>query len=545
MIPERFIQEKKKNSAARSNLCVAYIRVSTDDQKYNESLDTQRDSIQKYADQNGLIIDKWFIDDGASAKTVKKRDGIKDLLYHCARNKGKYGYVLLYKLQRLSRNSVTWAADFKLTIMALGIGVRSATEHIDETPTGRFLEVLLVANGQLDNDIKSGIVKDNMSSIAKQGWWQGGPPPGYRTIQIKINPKKTHTTLVKNKYANAVRELCKAYSTGQYTRADIARMSREKESLVKNSQDGFLNDTAVNRLLSQPAIAGYICNKHTDWEPYEGKHINDAIIGLDLFEKIQKIIEIQSKSANRFGKPKLMNNSLYPLKHTLLCYNCGNDLRASAPKSGGGKYSPRYHCPRQSCKGVVKSVKADVVHERFAQLLEDITASDGVLKGFKEILKRLSLSQLDNINGRLKGQRDALTELDNERLRTLRSATNEQITSEEKDEILTNIIADKTRVQDSIDELEKLQRISQSTIEYTLNFMNNVKKLWIDADSDLKQKFQKMIFPEGLTFDSQTLNFGTNKISLLYRYIINKKDLSESEKSRLVIPRGIEPLCPG
>ena len=62
---------------------------------------------------------------------------------------------------------------------------------------------------------------------------------------------------------------------------------------------------------------------------------------------------------------------------------------------------------------------------------------------------------------------------------------------------------------------------------------------------DLKIRFQKMIFPEGLTFDTSTVTFGTSTISPLYRYAPNKNDLSMKDKSSLVTSRGIEPLLPG
>ena len=64
--------------------------------------------------------------------------------------------------------------------------------------------------------------------------------------------------------------------------------------------------------------------------------------------------------------------------------------------------------------------------------------------------------------------------------------------------------------------------------------MHDVKRLWLNADPDLKIRFQEMIFPEGLTFDTSTLTFGTETISPLYRYAPNKKDLSAKEKSLLV-----------
>lgn len=79
----------------------------------------------------------------------------------------------------------------------------------------------------------------------------------------------------------------------------------------------------------------------------------------------------------------------------------------------------------------------------------------------------------------------------------------------------------------------------QSSVEYALNFMNDVKKLWLDADPDLKLRFQKMIFPDGITLNTTTHVFGTQTISPLYRYAPTKKDLSAKEKSLLVSSIGI------
>jgi hypothetical protein len=54
----------------------------------------------------------------------------------------------------------------------------------------------------------------------------------------------------------------------------------------------------------------------------------------------------------------------------------------------------------------------------------------------------------------------------------------------------------------------------------------------------MANRYPEAQFPEGATFDMSTIQFGTEKISPLYRYILNKKDLSVSEKSSLVSLRG-------
>jgi hypothetical protein len=42
---------------------------------------------------------------------------------------------------------------------------------------------------------------------------------------------------------------------------------------------------------------------------------------------------------------------------------------------------------------------------------------------------------------------------------------------------------------------------------------------WNDADYDLKLKFQSMVFPKSIEFDTKSGTFGTGELSPLYRYM--------------------------
>ena len=94
-------------------------------------------------------------------------------------------------------------------------------------------------------------------------------------------------------------------------------------------------------------------------------------------------------------------------------------------------------------------------------------------------------------------------------------------------------------ISDELDKLVEKQTLQEAKIEYAINTMQDLAKQWRDADYDLRVRFQSMVFPEGDTIDMATMQFGTEKISPLYRYIPNKKDLSISEKSLLVTLPGI------
>lgn len=309
-IPQRLLDQKKKLSRKRPNIAVAYVLVSDNGQVDNESLDTQRQLIQQYADRNELEIIRWFGDEGKSAKSVSKRDDMVAMLNYCAANKGQIGYAIFYNMKRASHDAPSYYSDFKTILTGLGMAVRSATEHIDDTPAGRFIEGVLVLNGQLDNEIKGITTSDNMQSVARQGWWQHGFLIGYDLKRIKVGVKKKHTTLKRNREWEKVRDLFGTYAKGGFTQADIKRMAKEKG--IKNYKGKYLDDNGIYRLLTQPAYAGYICSKHTNFEMYEGKHLQEAIIDLATFQRVQQIINAQSR--NRTGTKVIVANELFPLK---------------------------------------------------------------------------------------------------------------------------------------------------------------------------------------------------------------------------------------
>lgn len=61
---------------------VAYVRVSHEEQvKYGFSLDAQKEALKEWADNNGVTISHWYIDEGVSArKKVKNRPQLQQML---------------------------------------------------------------------------------------------------------------------------------------------------------------------------------------------------------------------------------------------------------------------------------------------------------------------------------------------------------------------------------------------------------------------------------------------------------------------------------
>ena len=61
---------------------------------------------------------------------------------------------------------------------------------------------------------------------------------------------------------------------------------------------------------------------------------------------------------------------------------------------------------------------------------------------------------------------------------------------------------------------------SETCIHFCKYFISNIADLWRDADLDLKQRFQKLIFPEKPSYKKG--RFRTTKITLIFKHLKEK-----------------------
>jgi site-specific DNA recombinase len=128
---------------------VIYIRVSTKEQTENLSLSTQLRACEEYCERQGFKVLERFREEGESAKTADRTE-LQKLLHYCRTNKGVQ-FVVVFNLTRFAREKYDHFA-LRAHLKSLGISLRSATEPIDDTSTGKLMEGVLAAFAQFDND---------------------------------------------------------------------------------------------------------------------------------------------------------------------------------------------------------------------------------------------------------------------------------------------------------------------------------------------------------------------------------------------------------
>jgi DNA invertase Pin-like site-specific DNA recombinase len=156
-----------QETAVQSHSGSIYVRVSTKEQTENLSLPTQLRACEEYCRRQGYDIFERFHEEGERAKST---DGsqLQNLLTFCRLNKGRVHFVVVFNLTRFARDKYDHFA-LRSHLQSLGISLRSATEPIDDTSTGKLMEGVLAAFAQFDNDVRADRTRAGMKAATRIG----------------------------------------------------------------------------------------------------------------------------------------------------------------------------------------------------------------------------------------------------------------------------------------------------------------------------------------------------------------------------------------
>lgn len=518
-----------------------YRRVSTDEQVDGMSLMNQEIAIKRYCEQHDLDLVRIFSDEGFSAKNAKRPELIA-MLELLQEKDSDIKCVVVYNVSRISRDVESYSRDIGFHLAARGVSLLSTMEAIDDTPQGKLMKNIALSMHQYDNDVKAQTTRDNMHLVALEGWWQGKIPYGYIGEKAPVGTRgrdgkqKTRLMLAPNTQkglSEKVRMLLERFSKGDITQSELIDYA---ESIgLESPSGGRFAPQSIKNMLSYIAYAGYISNKMTNFEPIIGKH--SGLISLDTYHKNQALLNGRKPSTNA---PRFTMD--YPLKHTLLCSSCHKPLTGSAPTTGSGTRSPRYHCIRCKGTGSVSLGKMNVLFEDF---LNEVTPTEGAIRLYKLIVRRTASKKLTDVNKQLDTLRVQLSKIDDDMNKALQKYLDEDITKDEKEDYQNSLRSKRARIEEQINKLEGVQRLNEATIDYVCNFIDTPAKMWLDADMQTKVEFQRMVIPDGIDFNIKTQKFGTTGLSPLYRLKTNKKDPSNADESLMVTLPGIEPGLQG
>lgn len=336
---------------------VLYLRVSTEEQVENFSLGTQEEICKKEVERRHLQIDRIFSEEGKSAKNIIGRPVLIKLLEYCRKNKQKIKAVVVYRIDRISRDTADYLVVRK-KLSDCGITIISATEPTGDGPTEKLIETILAAFAQLDNDIRSERAKNGMYARFKAGLTSSLPPLGY----IKMNGfvMKDEASFDKLKKAW---ELMATGTKNSQEMADI--MNKMGFKRAKNGKRFKITSKLVLRLFRSKFYTGILYSPLYR-EESQGQHV--PMITLETFQKVQEILD--GRSSLKLHRTKHhVHTEDFPLRRFVKCSKCKYYFTGSWSRGRGGGLYPYYYCTE--CKGLKYTSRA-IFHSNFYQLLKEV-----------------------------------------------------------------------------------------------------------------------------------------------------------------------------
>ena len=283
-----------------------YVRVSTENQLENYSIDEQIDRLTAYCKAKDYTNVKFYTDGGYSGGNIN-RPALKNMISDI--ENGKIHIVIVYKLDRLSRSQKDTLLLIEDTFTKNNVGFISMNENFDTTtPFGKAMIGILSVFAQLEKDQITERFTMGRIGRAKSGLYHGGStiPTGYDYVDGK---------LVINEYeALQVRELFDLFNSGK----SILSIQKYMSSKYTTKHGAWSSESLVRKILKNPLYIGKVKFKG---EYYDGIHT--PIISKDVFDLANNLLNSveRTNGYTSFQKTPFKANNL--LTSIIYCKRCG------------------------------------------------------------------------------------------------------------------------------------------------------------------------------------------------------------------------------
>src|SRR3989338_975748 len=351
-----------------------YCRKSSEDEERQIlSIEAQLAELREFAKQNNLFIVREFTE----SKTAKEpgREIFNQMLSEI--EKGNAEGILAWNPDRLARNSVDGGRVIYLVDTLKIKSLKFPTFWFEATPQGKFM--LSVAFGQAKyytDNLRENILRGIRQKI-RRGELSAKAPLGY------FNEPRLRTIEPDKKTFNKVKEILRAFATGEYT---LTKIQGKMFSLGLVSKTGkSLHLASIVHVLKNPF---YYVHFQYRGEVHQGSH--KPMISKKLFDRVQEALIMNGKPRKKRG-PK---NFLF--LNFAVCGECGYTITAERKIKKSGKKYHYYHCTfkskTQKCSQT-RFLREEILTEQVKENCRKISLSDDWREKY---LERVSLWEKEN-----------------------------------------------------------------------------------------------------------------------------------------------------
>lgn len=484
---------------------VIYLCVSTEDQVDNYSLDTQEEICNREASKRGVEVVKVFREEGRSAKTITGRPVLLEMLAYCQKNKRDIDMIIVYRLDRVSRQTADYLAIRK-KLAECEIKLVSATEPTGNSPTEKFVETMLAGFAQMDNDVRGERSKNGMRARLMAGLSNGYVPLGYLNQNGYAIKDQTTFDIMKNGWD--------LMATGKKTLREMTEILKKKGIKGGNRRGKIceLRPQTLNRIFRNKFYTGKVVSKKYGME-VQGQHT--PMITEEQYYRVQAIIDGRNTNISLPLVRRSRDNPDFPLRRIVKCKHCGASMTGGWCK-GRHKHYAYYFCPK-ACKGT--NIAVGKLEESTIKIIEKVTLKEKVIELLVAYIRK---QYFDRIKTLQKRREQADSEL--KKLYEFRQALIEKnLSGVYSDEIFkeqNKVIEEKVKNIQVAKNDELLQKYNlEAIILFTRTKMLNLSQTYKDSDLGQKHVLVGSIFPSGLIYSE--MGYLNPKINQYYSAILD------------------------
>ena len=381
---------------------IIYLRVSTEEQVDNFSLDTQEKICRQEAERRNLPIVQVFKEEGRSAKNIVGRPILVGMLEYCRKNKRNIDALIVYRLDRLSRQTGDFLAIRK-KLAENQIVLVSASEPTGNSPTERFIETMLASFAQMDNDVRSERTRNGLRARFLAGLTSGVPPIGYKSengYSVK-DPERW----------DKIKSAWELMATGTKSLREMATLMNE--SGVKqhfHGKENIMRQQAIGRMFRNKYYIGLLTSDRYPDE-VRGQHL--AMVTESMFYRIQAILDGRNTNINVPIAKRNRDNPDFPLRKIVKCSHCETPMTGGWSKGKKARYA-YYRC--QKCSQA-QSIPAGTLNNDAISYLSNISPTQDALMAFIGLLRRTYYQRVVRLQ-----KRKEVADSELNRLKTLRQS---------------------------------------------------------------------------------------------------------------------------
>ncbi len=506
------------NGTLPTKRAVVYLRVSTAaqaDRDYNAegfSIPAQREACLRTAEQLSATVVDEYVDRGESARS-SARPALQAMLSRIRLAKD-IDYVIVHKVDRLARSREDDVA-IGLSLRQAGAALVSATENIDDTPSGKLMHGIMATIAEFYSANLANEARKGMRQKAKSGGTPGMAPFGYLNVRERTpEGRDVKTVAVDPERAEWVRWFYESYATGEWTIASL-RDELERRGVRAlprpNKPARPLANSHIETILKSRYYLGLVTFEGVE---YPGRH--PALVSERLWQ------EVQAVRRGRYQSGEKPRHHPHYLKGTLHCGQCGEPLGIHVVTNRQGIKYEYFECLGRVRKNgcTQKVVLSELAERQVERYWSRVELSRAEVAAIRVLARRHIATVLNNRERHLEKARARVAALEDERQKLLRAhyadALPLGLLKEEQHRIAGEMAsaealiaeheADLGSINDRLDALLDILDDAQATYRQAPGVVRRqlnqavFQRLYLDDDTvvgaDLSQPYLRLLSPE-------------------------------------------------